>query len=117
MRAYACLVSIRKLFAILVTLAVLVTPSVTYAGMPAATPHHHGVQMMEMGHCQTPPSQSGDHGKADKNCCISMCIALAVAPSAPTEAVELEHAATYFTVPQSWHGFLGEIATPPPRTA
>jgi hypothetical protein len=117
MKAYADVVSIRKIFAILVALAVLATPSVTYAAMPVAAPHHHDMQIMEMGHCQTPPSNSGDHGQADKNCCISMCMALAVAPAAPGDAAEWKHAITYFTVPQSWHGYIGEIATPPPRTA
>src|SRR4051794_6314105 len=112
MRAYACLVSIRKLFAVLVALAGLFAPGGTGAAM-AAHPHHH-MQMMEAGHCETPPANSGDHQKmTGKSCCFAMCIALAVTPSAPTEAVELAHAATYFAVPQSWQGFLGEIATPP----
>src|SRR5438093_794418 len=67
MRAYACLVSIRKLFAILVALAVLFAPSVTYASMPAATPHHHGGQMMEMGDWQMQGMDMSqmDHSKMD----------------------------------------------------
>jgi hypothetical protein len=116
MRADLRLMSFKSLFAILVALAVLVAPSAAFAGMAVAA-HHRGMQSMEMGHCQTPPSKDADRGKADKNCCISMCLTLAVAPAAPAGAVEVPHAVTYFTAPQSWHGYLGEIATPPPRTA
>jgi hypothetical protein len=110
-------VRIHKLFAILVALAVLVAPSAAFASAQAAAPHHNGMQAMEMGHCQTTPSNSGDHSKADRNCCIAMCLTLAVAPTAPADAIEAKHAIAYFTVPQSWHGYLGEIATPPPRSA
>ena len=115
MNALAALVSPRKLFAIMIALAVLSAPAVTYA---AASTTHHNMQTMEMGHCQMLPSKGGDHRKADgKSCCISMCVAVAIAPAAPSEALELEHAGTYFAAPQWWHGFLGEIATPPPRMA
>lgn len=121
MRSYASPMSIRKLFAVLIALAVLFAPSVTYASMPAAMAHDHAMPMMEMGHCETLPGQtpakSADDSKADKNCCMAMCTALAVAPSAPAESAEPKHAQSYFAVPQSWHGYLGEIATPPPRTA
>ena len=110
--------SIRKLLGILIALAVLFAPSAAYAAMPMAPTAHGDMQMMEMGHCDAPPSKSADHDKnAGKSCCISMCMAVAVAPDAPAADVEVEHAATYFAVPASWHGFLGEIATPPPRTA
>lgn len=108
---------IRKLFAIILALALLFAPSVVAAEHAAAMPLHD-MQMMQMGHCEGMPSKPADHGKSDgKSCCISMCMAVAVAPSAPAEAAEARHAVTYFVVLQSWHGFLGEIATPPPRMA
>jgi len=117
MRSYSPSVSIKKLFAMLIALAVLLAPSVAYATMPAAMAHDHSMPTMEMGHCQTPPSKSADHGKTDKNCCMAMCTAVAVAQVAPSDAAEPDHAVTYFAVPKSWHGYLGEIATPPPRIA
>ena len=117
MRSYGPLMSIRKLFGVLIALAVLFAPSAV-AAEHMASMAGHDMQMMEMGHCDGPPSKSSDHDKnAGKSCCISMCMALAVTPDAPAADVEVEHAATYFAVPASWHGFLGEIATPPPRTA
>jgi hypothetical protein len=118
MSAYAQPVSIRKLFAILIALAVLIAPSVTYAAMPVAAAPHHDMRMMDMGHCQMLPSKSNDHDKTDgKSCCMSMCMAVAVAPFTPADAVEPKHSVAYFAVSQSWHGYLGEIATPPPRAA
>jgi hypothetical protein len=118
MSAYAHPVNIRRFLAIFIALAVLFAPSVTYAAMPMAAAPHHDMQMMDMGHCQMPPSKNSDHNKFDgKSCCISMCMAVAVAPSAPADGVEPNHPVTYFAAPQSWHGYLGEIATPPPRAA
>jgi hypothetical protein len=118
MRASASPVSVQKLFTILVALAVLFAPSAVSAEHIAMI-HGHDMQMMEIGHCaMLPSSKTGDHNKADgKSCCISMCMAVALAPSAPADAAEPKHNASYFTVPQFWHGYLGEIATPPPRMA
>jgi hypothetical protein len=116
MRPYGPPVSVPKLFAMLIALAVLIAPSATYAAMPAAMAAHHGMQMMEMGHCESPPGDS--HGKAPvKSCCMSMCMAVAITPDAPVSSVEPKHISTYFAVPTSWHGYLSEIATPPPRLA
>lgn len=114
MRSYGLFVSIPKLFAILLALSVLFGPAVTGAAMAAAP--HQGMQMMEVGHCQSPPSKSGDHDKmGDKNCCIAMCTAVAVAPSVPAEITEPRRQMAQFASPKAYHGLLAEIATPPPR--
>ena len=115
MSAYARLVSIRKLFAVILALAVLVAPGVTGAAM-AATPNHQ-MPMMEAGHCHTPPASSGEHKMGGKSCCIAMCMALAVAPSAPTEMAPPRQQIAEFAPPKAYHGLLAEIATPPPRRA
>lgn len=114
MSAYAASVSIRKLFAVLVALAVFVAPSVNGAAMAAST--HHTMQMMEAGHCEAPPS-SGDHRhKMDgKSCCISMCMAVAVVPAVPAETTTLRQPVAQFAPPKAYHGLPAEIATPPPR--
>ena len=104
---------IRKLFAILVALSVLFAPAVTGAAMAAP---HHGMPMMAAGHCQAPPAKSGDHDKmSGMNCCISMCTAVAVAPSAPVQTTEPRQQIAEFVAPKTYHGLLAEIATPPPR--
>ena len=116
MRSYARLMSIRTLFAILVALAVLLAPGVTGAAM-AASPDHH-MQMMQSGHCNMPMSGKSDHDKmSGKNCCISMCMAVAIAPSAPADVQPLSAQVTQFALARTYHGTLAEIATPPPRLA
>jgi hypothetical protein len=114
MRTYATVVSLDKLFAILIAVSVLFAPAVTGTAMAAAP--HHGMQTTEVGHCQAPPAKSGDHGKMDgKNCCISMCTAVAIAPSAPAETSEPRRQMAEFVAPKTYRGLLAEIATPPPR--
>ena|SRR6266540_683833 len=106
--------SIGKLFAILVALSVLIAPGVSGAAM-AASPHHK-MQVMEAGHCEAPPASSGSRDKmAGKSCCISMCEAVAVEPSAPTAISLLRRHMAQFAIPRTYHGHLSEIATPPPR--
>jgi hypothetical protein len=104
--------SIRKLFAFLVALAVLFAPGMAGAAMAAP---HHDMQMMGAGHCQAPPARSGDHKMSGKNCCIAMCMAVAVAPSTPAETSPLRQQMAQFAAPAAYHGLPTEIATPPPR--
>lgn len=109
--------SIRRLLSGLVALAVLFAPS-TVAAQHGATMPGHDMQTMKMGRCEAAPPRTADHGKnVGKNCCISMCMASAVRRDAPATDVPVVHAATYFAVPVYWRGYLGEIATPPPRIA
>lgn len=125
MGAYGNSVSIPKLFlAVLVALAVLFAPALTRAGEAfAAVPDHHA-QMMQSGHCKAAPSNVGEDGKssdkdkaAGKNCCVSMCMAVAIAPAAPPKPVTLHGSAATFPLTTQYHGCIAEIATPPPRLA
>ena len=105
---------IRRLFAILIAVAVLFAPGVTGAAMAAAP--HHDMQMMEAGDCHSPPSNSVHHDRSDgKSCCIATCMALAVAPSAPAELLPARQQRVHFAAPKTYRGTLSEIATPPPR--
>jgi hypothetical protein len=114
MSAYVLPVSIRKLFAILLALAVLFAPGAAGAALAAAP--HHDMQMMKAGHCQTPPSMPAGHEKmAGKSCCIAMCMALAVAPFAHAEARMPRQQVAGVTAPRAYHSLPSEIATPPPR--
>lgn len=116
MRAYGPLVSIRTLFAVLVAFAVLCAPAFTRAGEAfAASSGHHG-QMMEAGHCTIPPSGAADHDKAPaKSCCISMCMAVAVAPAAPIVG-KVAASAPAVSGLRAFHAIgPAELATPPPK--
>lgn len=117
MRSYGPVVSIRRLFAILIALSVLSAPSVAAAAEHRMSMADHQMTMMEMGHCQAPPSGHADHDKKGSSCCISMCMAVAVAPSAPTLERHVRAEQQNFFVPREHKGYLGEIATPPPRIA
>jgi len=127
MRTYGALMSMPKVFAMIVALALLLAPALTRAGEAmAAAPNHHG-QMMDSGHCKAPAlkaddGNAGHHGKTDhqgkadgKSCCVSMCMAVAVAPTAPI--TEFDHLITpaTFAVTTIHLPFEGELATPPPR--
>jgi hypothetical protein len=118
MRSYAPPVSIRTLLAIFVALAVLLAPAFTRAGVVlAAAPDHHA-QMMEAGHCTMPPASSADHDKGvGDDCCISMCMAAAITPAAPVPEEVARPAQPVFALPTFLLAYLGEIATPPPRSA
>ena len=114
--------SIRTLFALLVAIAVLFAPAVTRAGEAlAAVPDHHE-QMMQSGHCKTAPShsdgeKSSGHDKAGMNCCISMCMAVALTTPAPAAAMATHAELPTFALIHQYHGCIAEIATPPPRLA
>ena len=118
MRAYHSSMGTRPLLGFILMIAVLFASALTGSAAASAATMNHDMQMMGSGHCQAPPSHHGDHDKAaGKTCCMSMCMAVAVAPSAPPEAVVLQDAMTAFPVFKEYHGLLAEIATPPPRLA
>ena len=117
MRSYAPSMGTRPLLAFIAMIAVLFASTLTGTATASAATMNHDMQMMEMGHCSSPPSSQHDGKGMAKNCCIAMCMAVAIAPAVPAQPNEIHHQASYFAVPKSWHGYLGEIATPPPRLA
>lgn len=118
MRAYTPSMGTRPLLGLILTIAVLFASALSgSAAASAATVPGHDMQMMEMGHCSSMPSK--DDGKTPvKSCCVAMCMAaVAVAPSAPAELPMVQRAQPASFVPAAHDGYLGEIATPPPRLA
>ena len=128
MRAYAPAVSIRKLLTLFVAIAVLFAPSMTRAGQVMAAVPDHQMQMMDSGHCKSPPStdnpdtakhgKSGSHDKGkDKSCCMAMCMAVALSPPLSESGDSVHAALPTFPLLSQYHGRITEIATPPPRRA
>ena len=117
MRAYPAAMGTRPLFAFILTIAVLFASALTGSAVASAAMMNHDMQMMEMDHCSSMPLK--DDGKAPvKACCIAMCAAtVAVVPPAPAELPVLQQAPAAFPILTSYIGYLGEIATPPPRLA
>jgi len=118
MSRYASPVSLRTLFAIVVALAVLFAPTVTREGQAFAAVPDHDMQMMEVGHCQSLPSHSGaPDEETGKSCCISICFAVAITPAVPASGSAVR-AVQSVSQPAALHRpYLGELATPPPRSA
>lgn len=116
MRSYRLSVSIRTLLAPLVALAVLIGPVLTHANAASAAVAGHHAEMVESGHCEAPPADSSENEAAPvKSCCVSTCMAIAIAPAAQTADSELKPMPRQFAVPALHLSYLGEIATPPPR--
>ena len=108
--------SVRKLFAILVAVAVLFAPAFTSAGTAYAAVSDHHAQMMDKGHCD--PAMDMDRDEpADMACCGAMCMAVAVAPPASQMAKPLIGSVTVAGLQEFETGIPPEIATPPPRAA
>ena len=111
-------VSIQRLFAVLMAVAVLLGPVLTHAGAAAAAVPDHQMQMMESGHCEPLQSDPTDEQTTDAmTCCIALCSAVPAAPPAPLGETALEPVATVVAVDAGHLSYLGEIATPPPRHA
>ena len=110
--------SIHKLFAILIALAVLLAPAFSRAGEAFATVPDHHAQMLTSGHCQdAAPGSDQEEGSSAKTCCIAMCMAVAATPPAALAEKDLLHSQAVFTARAFMMGLPAEIATPPPRFA
>lgn len=114
MRAYAPSMDTRPILAFVLTIAVLFASAFTGIEAASAAMPMHDMEMMEMGHCSSPPSSHDGKGMT-KQCCIAMCMAVAIAPSAPDEMPAVAQAVVTFALSKSHQDYLGEIATPPPR--
>jgi len=103
----------------MVAAAMLFSPAASGAHAIAMAADHHA-RMAAMEHCQS-TQQSPSSGKHDQapaeSCCMAMCMTIAIAPSEPIETVQRTLSPSYFAAPQFSRGYLGEIATPPPRNA
>lgn len=112
-------VNFRTLFAMFVVVAVLFAPAVARGDALAAVPHHD-MQMMQAGDCHSSTSPKGSkdgHRAGDMSCCTA--ISVGVAPMAERVADEPlgQVARAPVTLAAPHRPFLGELATPPPRSA
>jgi hypothetical protein len=107
----------RKLFAILIALAVLIAPAFSRLGdASAALPDNHHMQMVQAGHCQSSEPVPDEHEQAPtKSCCFSMCLGVAVATPSGLQASNGATAPATYAIRSLHLSYLGEIATPPPK--
>lgn len=111
--------SVRILLACLIAMAMAFAPFAMPMGeaRAAATTGHHS-EMMQAEHCdgQDAPAQPGQHeSQKEKPCCVAGCMAAAMLPAIGDEAVEPAVSVERPGLDRFYRGYLGEIATPPPR--
>ena len=106
----------RRLFALLLALAMTFAPlGVPAMAEAAGSASHHG-DLTGQAHCDQQPQPDPDRMAPDKSCCVAMCIAVVV----PADAANLP---TYHSARErppsdlERRGFLAETATPPPKPA
>lgn len=106
--------SIRSIFAMMIAFAMLFAPlAMPAAAMAMASPDQHMMTMAD-DHCAD--QADGKNGKdSAKSCCVAMCAAVAVAPAALAKAELFDRVADLPSLVRFTHGFLAELATPPPR--
>lgn len=100
------------LFAVAITFAPLGMPAMAEAVEPAT---RHG-DMAGQAHCDHQPQPDRHHQAADKNCCAAMCIAVVI-PAGTAELAQYHPSRERPASDLDRRGFLGEIATPPPKPA
>jgi hypothetical protein len=112
--------SLRRFFAMLIAVAMIFAPLAMQEGaaMAAPGPSHHGAMSAEADHCGANASHRQDRDKsADKSCCAAMCIGIAIAPVSAGRALAHSRMILRPSAEPFRRGYLGEIATPPPRFA
>lgn len=114
----APVVSISKLFAILIAAAMLFTPFAMQSGSAmAAMPSDHYSEMMSKDHCEGQPTTDKDSKSADKPCCASMCSASTLPAQARPNEVEFSRLLAVPGTVTLYRGVASEISTPPPRVS
>jgi len=104
----------RRLLALLFAVAMVFAP----IGMPAmanASEGHRGM-VAAQGHCDRQSPPDNHHKAADKGCCAAMCIAMVV-PDGVAQPSQYHADRERPASDQARRGYLGEIATPPPKLA
>ncbi len=107
-------VSFRSLFMMLCALAMMVAPLTMPAGRAAAAAPHHGA-MAGAGHCGEKSDTDRSHKTVDDGCCAAMCLGLSMATAMAGEPLPYDASALRPGAAPFRRGYLGEIATPPPR--
>ena len=110
--------SVRLLLSMMIAVALAFAPFAMPMGEASAAPaagHHEG--MAKAGHCDDMPAPAKSDSHKEKPCCTAGCMAAAMLPAMVEGVVALPHATERPGLDLFYRGFLGEIATPPPRLA
>ena len=107
--------SVRFLFALLLAVGLSLAPFAMPMGEASAVAPGHHAGMAKAGHCDDEPApQQSDHHKA-KPCCAAGCMTAAMLPDLAEALLDLPRVTERPGLDRFYRGYLGEIATPPPR--
>jgi hypothetical protein len=111
----------RWFLALLLALGLSLSPPAMRAAeareaMPAGG--HHAAAATSMDHCADEPAKQHDKKKADMgDCCVAACAGISIAPAMPADPLPYSALASRPAPERFRAGFLGEVATPPPRSS
>lgn len=91
--------------------------AMTSGAAMAMAPGDHHAQMMKDGHCGEQSPERKDSDKADKICCVAMCVSAAVVPAFGLQPPLLVHIEPVVARQDFLIGAPGKLPTPPPRGA
>lgn len=110
-------VSIRFLFSMMIAMALAFAPFAMPIGEASAAQAGHHESMAKADHCNDIPAPAKSDSHKAKPCCVAGCMAPALLP-AMSEGLAIQPSSAERPGLDSFRrGFLGEIATPPPRRA
>ena len=101
-----------KILAMLAALALAITP-LTAGFARAPVSHGQRVQMTGDGDCQPMPGHHDDKSTMAK-CCVAVCTAF-IPEQALTQEAAFPRLPAVSAADKEFHGYVGEVATPPPR--
>lgn len=108
----------RIFLAMIMALALALGPLAMPGAEAQATPSTHHGEMAGGEHCDDrQPPKPGQQDKADKMCCVAGCMAVAALPTPVLDTPAITGLRQCPAPDRIGLGYLGEIATPPPRPA
>jgi len=102
----------------MVAMALAFAPFAMPMGEASAAPsaaHHEAISTS--GHCDEMPAPAKSDSHKEKPCCTAGCMAAAMLPAMGDGGAALPQAIERPGLDLFYRGYLGEIATPPPRIA
>ena len=101
----------------LVATALAFAPFAMPMGEASAAPAGHHESMAKASHCDDMPAPAKSDSHKEKPCCAAGCMAAALLPAMTEGPAVLLDVTERPGLDRFYRGYLGEIATPPPRRA
>lgn len=101
----------------LIAMALAFAPFAMPMGEASAAPAGHHEAIAKASHCDEMPAPANSDKHKEKPCCAAGCMAAAMLPATCDAAAVVPIAAERPGLDRFYRGYLGEIATPPPRAA